>query len=89
MNEFFSRFSPGQLEGFVIIAIVFTAGLIMFLTWQWRLHRRTEIEASLKHEMISRGMSADEIERVLRASMAGGRCKHAPEDKSLQSGAVA
>jgi hypothetical protein len=31
------------------------------------LWRKREIETELKHEMIARGMSADEIERVLRA----------------------
>jgi hypothetical protein len=80
MNEVLSRFNPGQLEEFVTLTIVFASGLIIFLAWQWRLHRRTEMEVSLKHEMITRGMSADEIERVLRASMRGGRCQHVPED---------
>jgi hypothetical protein len=73
MSEFLSRFHAGQLEGFVILGAFLTAGLIVFLTWQWRLHRRTEMEVSLKQEMISRGMSAEDIERVLSASMAGCR----------------
>ena len=67
MSEFLSKFSSGQLEGFVIIGAVLTTCLIMFLTWQWRLLRRTDIEASLKQDMVNRGMSADEIERVLAA----------------------
>ncbi len=29
--------------------------------------RKSELDASLKQEMIARGMSADEIERVLKA----------------------
>ena len=33
----------------------------------WRRMRKDELDASLKHEMIARGMSADEIERVLAA----------------------
>ena len=73
MNEFLSRFHPGQLEGFVIIGLVLTAGLTIFLTWQWRIHRRTEMEVSLKQDMINRGMSAEDIERVLSASMTGQR----------------
>jgi hypothetical protein len=83
MNEFLSRFNPGQLEGFVILGAVLLTGLIVFLSVQWRLHRRTELEASLKQDMINRGMSADEIERVLKASLRGGRrCRRSQQDSS-------
>jgi hypothetical protein len=83
MNEFLSRFGPGQLEGFVILGACLMTGLIVFLSLQWRLHRRTEIEASLKQDMINRGMSADEIERVLKASMRGGRrCRVLQQDSA-------
>ncbi len=33
----------------------------------WRI-RQSEIDASLKHEMLERGMSAGEIQKVLTAS---------------------
>jgi len=33
----------------------------------WRKMRRDELNAGLKQDMIARGMSADEIERVLAA----------------------
>jgi hypothetical protein len=33
----------------------------------WRI-RQSEIDASLKHEMLERGMSAEEIQMVLAAS---------------------
>jgi hypothetical protein len=39
--------------------------------------RQAELDASLKHEMITRGMSAEEIRTVLEASSSGsrkGRC---------------
>jgi hypothetical protein len=52
----------------VFLVLAFLMALIVWLTLQWRLHRRTEIEAALKHDMLSRGMTADEIERVLKAS---------------------
>ena len=35
----------------------------------WKI-RRAELEADLKHEMLARGMSADDITRVLNASAA-------------------
>jgi hypothetical protein len=34
----------------------------------WRSHRRAEMEIALKQEMIARGMSAEEIVAVVRAS---------------------
>ncbi len=37
------------------------------LSYYWWKVRKAELEASLKHEMIQRGMAADEIERVLQA----------------------
>jgi hypothetical protein len=33
----------------------------------WRKMRKDELDADLKQEMVARGMSADEIERVLAA----------------------
>jgi SOS response regulatory protein OraA/RecX len=50
------------LAGGVLIA------LTAILTSQWRKHRQTELEMSLKHEMLNRGFSAEEIERVVKAS---------------------
>jgi len=43
------------------------------LIHSWSKVRRTSIEADLKREMIERGMSADEICRVIE-SRAGDRC---------------
>lgn len=44
---------------------------LTLITWaitdSWRKVRRAEIEAGLKHEMLQRGLSPEEIERVLRA----------------------
>lgn len=42
--------------------------LIPSLAHYWSTLRIKEWELSLKHAMLERGMSADEIERVLRAS---------------------
>ncbi len=50
-------------------------GLVALITKHLRSVRQREIDATLKQEMIARGMSADEIERVLAA-------KSAPESKS-------
>jgi hypothetical protein len=36
--------------------------------------RQAELDAGLKHEMLQRGMSADEIVQVIRAKGRGSRC---------------
>jgi hypothetical protein len=72
MEDLFSRLASQDVVGVVFIVLAFVTGMTIWLTLQWRLHRRTEIEAALKQDMLNRGMSAGEIERVLRASLSGG-----------------
>ncbi|HMP03583.1 MAG TPA: hypothetical protein PKD86_16775 [Gemmatales bacterium] len=62
-------FSHPDIVPLVCIVMMFACGLIGYLTRQWRLHRKTEIETGLKRAMIEKGMSAAEIERVMRASL--------------------
>ena len=47
--------------GIVVVAVVAVV--------QWRRVRLAEMEATLKQQMLDRGMSADEIAMVLGASM--------------------
>lgn len=55
-----------------VLAIVGTA--IVFLVWiiahYWHSSRRQELEAALKQDMLNRGLTPEEIERVLLASSA-------------------
>jgi hypothetical protein len=51
---------------FTITTVVSSVG------YYWHKVQKAELEASLKHEMIQRGMSADEIERVIQASSRSG-----------------
>ena len=62
------RISSNDLIPITFIVIGMLVGLIIALAVQWRLHRRTEMELGLKQEMLARGMSAEEIERVIRAN---------------------
>ncbi len=53
----------------IAISLIFSLAVVtvtVLAKYRYK-HRKTEIEASLKHEMLQRGMSADEIERVLAA----------------------
>lgn len=51
------------------VAIIVTK----ILTKSWQQIRASEADAALKQEMLERGMSADEIERVIRASSKSNR----------------
>lgn len=43
-------------------------GLVSIVSHQWRKHREAAYNARLKQLMIERGMTADEIERVVQAA---------------------
>jgi len=71
MQELFSRLDSSDAVGVVFFILAFAAGLVVWITLQWRLHRRTEMEVALKQLMLERGMSAAEIDRVLQARLGG------------------
>jgi Tfp pilus assembly protein PilN len=55
----------GMAAMFICVAVI-TVGCT--LSVQWRKARQTEFECVLKKEMIERGMSADDILKVLQAT---------------------
>ncbi len=52
------------------VAIVCTALVVLgsVIVTQWRKVRQLDTEAALKQDMLNRGMSVEDVERVLRAS---------------------
>jgi hypothetical protein len=48
---------------------LFIVAFLSILAGVWYHHRKLLIEASLKEQMIERGMSAEEIKEVLQASL--------------------
>ncbi len=66
--DLISRAKP---EEFIALVLTFVCGLVIgavaIISHHWFAHRQREMEISLKHEMIARGMTADEIKRVLAA----------------------
>jgi hypothetical protein len=53
----------------IIMAICGTLfGIIAFVANQWRKVRQAEVEGALKQDMLQRGLSVDEIERVIQTS---------------------
>jgi hypothetical protein len=60
-------------EGATLGAGIAFAGLCVsvaayFISLEWRKARHAQIEADLKREMVQKGLPADEIERVLKAT---------------------
>jgi len=55
--------------------VAFCALMLTVVLWHaitaWRKHLAIKTEADLKMEMVSRGMSAQDIERVLAARLSG------------------
>src|SRR5262245_51238780 len=75
MSELLSRMNGGELIALFSIAGGLLVGTIAIVTSLWASVRRAEsrarqveMEAALKQDMLNRGMSAGEIERVISAS---------------------
>ncbi len=64
MPEFFSDRGAYVVLAFAAIAVPFLAGVVGYF---WHKTKRDEQLTSLKHAMLERGMSADDIEKVIEA----------------------
>lgn len=78
MFEWLAQNHPDELIGLVAVLGTCLVILTTVVSAQWRRVRQAELqlrqvelEASLKHELVARGMSADEIRQVLEARMSG------------------
>jgi hypothetical protein len=70
---------------FIIFASITLMSVIPSVAHYWHKVRQAELEASLKHEMLQRGMSAEEIRGVLAASLGGGSSKKCWQSQSHKS----
>jgi hypothetical protein len=70
MLDLLDRVPSHDVTGVLFAVIAGFATLGIFIARYWAKVRRTEIEAALKHDMLQRGLGAEDIERVLRASQA-------------------
>ena len=82
-QSWMSTQNAGQLIGLVSVVGGLFVGFVAILAGTWakvrrseHAARRAEWEAALKPDMINRGMSADEIERVLAASQGHGSAEY-------------
>ena len=66
-DTLFSK-DPGILIPLVMAVCGALVGIIAIIAHQWRSIRQAEVEGALKQDMLNRGMTADEIERIIRVS---------------------
>ena len=67
MSEFFSKFTGDDLQSLLAIGGGLLCGLTAIIAAFWYRLRKAEIAASLKQDMLNRGMSAQDIKTVLEA----------------------
>lgn len=74
LDQVIDRLSSGQLLALIIVFLIVTGGLIKCAVTNWRKVRVAEMEAALKQDMLNRGLSAEDINKVLSASAKKGAC---------------
>jgi hypothetical protein len=72
METLVNRLPSGEIFALLVVLTGLVVGLIIAVTAiivsNWRRVRQLDIEGTLKQDMLQRGMSAEDIERVIRAS---------------------
>ncbi|HJZ94695.1 MAG TPA: hypothetical protein VKE40_27765 [Gemmataceae bacterium] len=72
MIELLSKFEASELIGLVAVAGGLLCGIVGIIMGCWLEMRRAAIAGALKHDMLDRGMSADEIQTVISAGTGHG-----------------
>jgi hypothetical protein len=67
VSEILSKFTAGEFVGLVAVAGGCLVAIVAIAGGIWAKVRHTEMAAMLKHDMLARGMSAQEIQMVLDA----------------------
>ncbi len=68
MGELLNKLEGGQIIGLVAVIGGLLTFMVCAIAIQWRRVRVAEIDGALKQQMLDKGMSAAEIEMVMRAS---------------------
>jgi hypothetical protein len=68
LHDLVSNLGRDEVLWIFILTLGAAVWLVAFCAKQWRRVRQSEIEAALKHALIERGMSVEDIERVIKAS---------------------
>jgi SOS response regulatory protein OraA/RecX len=67
MEEFLAKFNAGQFIGLAAVIVGPMIAVVAIIASQWRRVRIAEMEGALKQQMLDKGMSAAEIEQVMKA----------------------
>jgi hypothetical protein len=68
MSEWLTRIDPVLMIPILPMLCGTLIAIIAIISHAWRKHRQSEMEMALKQDMLNRGMSAEDIERVIVAS---------------------
>jgi hypothetical protein len=72
MDALVSKLGNGEMFMLLWLLAMLTVGLIIAVTaiivTNWRRVRQSDAESALKQDMLQRGMSAEDIERIIRAT---------------------
>jgi hypothetical protein len=74
IETLFSK-DPALLIPIIMAVCGALVGIVAIIANQWRNVRSAEVEAALKQDMLTRGLSVDEIERVVRATNKSSKSK--------------
>jgi hypothetical protein len=67
LEEVLAKLSGGQVIGLAAVVGGLLLAVIAIVAKEWRRIRVAELQADLKRQMLGRGMSAADIEKVLQA----------------------
>jgi hypothetical protein len=81
---YLSRFNYWELMGFLALGGALVIPMIAIVGALWADVRKAELASALKHDMLDRGLSAEEIQAVLNAGKKHAR-KAARESHALSA----
>jgi hypothetical protein len=75
----FSKFNAEDITGFIAVVLVFSVAAVAVICFAFYMVHKNRAEVALKRELLDRGMTADEIATIIRAtppkSLPRGRTK--------------
>jgi hypothetical protein len=89
MDAFFAKLNGGELIALVAVLIGPVVAIVAVVASQWRKVRIAEMEGALKQQMLDKGMSAAEIEKVMTASSGGVATISSTGNDALDKAALA
>ena len=68
--SWFSKFNAEDITGFIAVVLVFSVAAVAVICFTVYSIHKSRAEHALKRELLDRGMSADEIATIIRATPA-------------------